>query len=109
MSLRGRLHKLKVNTTNPLFGSLPTSESTSIRCATGCAGRARSPECTGAFSTFCSLLRLGVDGGEHFGRRHRQLGQPPADGALDRVGDGGHRGADVDFGDAFGAVRMAGI
>jgi hypothetical protein len=28
-----------------------------------------------------------IDRGAHLGRRHRQFGEPGADGALDRVGD----------------------
>src|SRR5215469_17176572 len=43
------------------------------------------------------LLPARVDCGAHFRRRHRQFGQPRADSALDRVGDGRHRRADVDL------------
>jgi hypothetical protein len=55
------------------------------------------------------LLPARVDCDAHFRRRHWQFGQPRADSALDRVGDGGHRWANVDFGGTFGAVRMIGI
>jgi hypothetical protein len=60
-------------------------------------------------SSLFLLLPTRVYGGEHFRRRHRQFGQPHADGALDRVGDGCHRRANVDFGGTSGAIRMTGI
>src|SRR6516164_7976085 len=47
-----------------------------------------------------------VEGGANSWRRHRQFGQPPVNGTVDRIGDRRHRRHDVDFADPLGAIGV---